>query len=183
LPSIVGLTFSDGTPFADSGTKSWLEDEAKRWGGAAGPSAAASLASAEDEEVAKRLSEAQKMVTEGKVAEGLATALALSERSPDGRTRFRARLAVGRMALEGSKPELARPLLEHLVGEAERHHLEAWEPALCVTLYASLLVATREVSRGSGNAKGSAPELAARERLLFDKLCLLDPASAIKLSG
>jgi type VI secretion system protein VasJ len=178
-PGAAGLAFADGVPFADAATKTWLDDEAKRWGGASGPSVSAAATSAEDEEVAKRFAEAQKLVTDGKVADGLALAVALAERSPDGRTRFRARLAVGRMALDGGKPELGRPMLEHLAGEIDRHDLESWEPGLCATLYASLLVATREAAR----AKGAPPDLAARATVLFDKLSRLDPASAIKLSG
>jgi hypothetical protein len=69
-------------------------------------------------------------------------------------------------------------MLEHLMTDVERHGLETWEPAACATLYAYLFTATREVSR----AKGGSPDLEAREQLLFDKLCRLDPASAIKLS-
>jgi type VI secretion system protein VasJ len=92
--------------------------------------------------------------------------------------RFRARLAVGKMALDAAKHELARGMLEHLVVDVERHGLETWEPATCATLYSYLLVASREVSR----ARGGSPDLVVREQYLFDKLCRLDPASAIKLS-
>ena len=178
LPNVASSLFSDGTPFADAATKSWLEEESRRLGGSAG-SAASSAASAEDEEIAKRLAEAQDMVREGKVADGLALALALADRCADDRARFRARLAIGKMALEASKPDVARPMFEHLVAEVERHQLESWEPALCASLYAQLLVATREFAR----LHGASADLTAREQHLFDKLCRLDPASAIKLSG
>jgi type VI secretion system protein VasJ len=177
IPNVVSLTFSGGTPFADSATKGWLEEEARKYGGGGG-SAAAAAVSAEDEEIAKRFEEAQTMVREGKIPEGLAVASALADRAPDARTRFRARLTVGKMALDAPKPEMARAMFEHLVGEIEKHGLEIWEPALCATTYAYLLSATREVSR----ARGGAPDLVAKEQYLFDKLCRLDPAAAIKLS-
>jgi type VI secretion system protein VasJ len=178
MPAVLSLAFDDGTPFADPATQTWLEEEGKKWGAGGGGSAAASAASAEDEEIALRFAEAQKMVLGGQVADGLATALVLADRAPDARMRFRARLAVGKMALDASKHELARGMLEHLVGDVERHGLETWEPATCATLYSYLLVAAREVSR----AKGGSPDLMAREQYLFDKLCRLDPATAIKLS-
>jgi type VI secretion system protein VasJ len=178
MPILTSLSFDDGTPFADSATQTWLEDEARKWGAGGGGSAASAVASAEDEEIAKRFVEAQQMVTGGKVADGLASALALADRAADARMRFRARLAVGKMALDAAKHELARGMLEHLVVDVERHGLETWEPATCATLYSYLLVASREVSR----AKGGSPDLVAREQYLFDKLCRLDPASAIKLS-
>jgi type VI secretion system protein VasJ len=178
MPTVTSLSFDDGTPFADAATQTWLEEEGRKWGAGGGGSAAAAVASAEDEEIARRFEEAQQMVSGGKLADGLASALALADRAADARLRFRARLAVGKMALDASKHELARGMLEHLLVDVERHGLETWEPATCATLYSYLLVAAREVSR----AKGGSPDLGAREQYLFDKLCRLDPASAIKLS-
>ena len=176
LPTLPDLKFSDATtPLADGATRTWLEEEARKYGGS---SAASAAASAEDEEVARKLVEARKMLQDGKVADGLAIALALADRGPDARTRFKARLSVGKMALDVGKMALARAMLEHLVGDIERHGLETWEPALCATAYSYLLAATREVSR----AKGGSPDLEAKEQHIFDKLCRLDPASAIKLS-
>jgi type VI secretion system protein VasJ len=178
LPGVAAMTFSDGTPFADPATQTWLDEEGKKWGAGGGGSAASAAASAEDEEIALRFEEARKLVSGGNPADGLATAIALADRAADARMRFRARLAVGKMALDASKHEIARGMLEHLVADVERHGLETWEPATCATLYSYLLVASREVSR----ARGGSPDLVAREQYLFDKLCRLDPASAIKFS-
>jgi type VI secretion system protein VasJ len=178
LPTLPTLSFADGMPLADAATQTWLDEEARKWGGGGGGSAVSAAASAEDEEVAARLADAKKMALEGRLAEGLAIALALADRAADARMRFRGRLAVGKMALDGSKPELARAMLDHLVVDVERFGLETWEPAVCATLYSYLLTATREVTR----AKGGSPDLEAKEQHLFDKLCRLDPASAIKLS-
>ena len=179
VPGVTDLAFSDGTPFADAGTKTWLSEEVRRWGAGSGPSAGSAAASAEDEDTAKRLAEAQQLVTEGKMADGLGVASALANRGADARTRFRAQLAVARMALEGSRPELARPMLESLLEDIQRHGLEAWEPALCAAVYASLVTAIR----ASGRGKSGPSELAGKEQFAFDKLCRLDPASAIKLSS
>jgi type VI secretion system protein VasJ len=178
MPIVATLSFSDGMPFADAATQTWLDEEARKWGGGGGGSAASAVVSAEDEEVALRLADAKKMANEGRLGDGLAVALALADRAADARMRFRARLAVGKMALDGAKPELARAMLEHLMGDVDRFGLETWEPAVCATLYSYLLTATRDVTR----AKGGSPDLVAKEQHLFDKLCRLDPASAIKLS-
>jgi type VI secretion system protein VasJ len=177
LPDVPNLAFNDGTPVADGVTQNWLAEELPRWG-TGGASVAAAAISKEDEEIAARFEEAKKLVLEGKVADGLAIGVGLADRSADARLRFRARLSVGKMALDAAKHDLARGMLEHLLGEVERHGLETWEPAACATLYAYLLTATREVSR----AKGGSPDLEARGQILFDKLCRLDPASAIRLS-
>jgi type VI secretion system protein VasJ len=178
LPGVGEMAFSDGTPFADAATQTWLDEERAKWGAGGGGSRASAAASAEDEEIAARFEEAKQLVSGGNAADGLASALALAERAADARMRFRARLAVGKMALDAAKHDIARGMLEHLVADVERHGLETWEPATCATLYAYLLVAAREVSR----ARGGSPDLVAREQYLFDKLCRLDPASAIKFS-
>jgi type VI secretion system protein VasJ len=177
FPSIPSMAFQNGTPFADAATKTWLDEETRRWGGSS-QSAGSAAASAEDEEVAKRFADADALVTEGKLAEGLGVASALAARGADGRTRFRASLAVGKMALKGSKPEVARAILERLDVEVTRHELEIWEPALCASLYASLLTAMRDGPRA---AKPS-PEAANREQAIFEKLCRLDPAAALKFA-
>jgi type VI secretion system protein VasJ len=179
MPDLTALKFSDGSPLADEKTHAWLADEAAKHGGGGGGSKAAAAISKEDEEVAARFVEAQQLASNGRVSDGLALGLALAERSPDARMRFRARLSVAKMALDAAKHDLARGMLEQMLHDVERHGLETWEPATCATLYSQLLVATREVSR----AKGEPQDLVARQQQLFDKLCRLDPAAAIRLSS
>ena len=182
FPGVVKLAFSDGSPMIEPATKAWLDDDTKKYGGGGGGGGGSSAAvTAEDEEVAKRFESARELVTTGKTAEGLGLALALANRASDARARFRSRLAVATMALQGGKTDVARPMLESLMAEVESHHLETWEPTLCIPLYTSLLTCLRVATRG---AKAPAPpELVAREAYLFDKLCRLDPAAALQLAG
>jgi type VI secretion system protein VasJ len=178
FPSVPSLTFANGTPFAEGATKTWLDEEAAKYGGSGG-SAASSAASAEDEEVAKRFEAAEAMVGEGKIAEGLGVGAVLAARGADGRARFRSGLALARMAVKGSRPDVARAILERLLADVDRHDLETWEPSLCGTLYAALLSAMRDGAR----AKAASPEAAEatkREQAIFDKLCRVDPAAALK---
>jgi len=176
MPDLLSFEFSDGTPFADPQTQAWLAEEAAKY--RVGSKASAAI-NREDEEIAARFAEAQQLSSNGRVADGLSLGLALAERAPDARLRFRARLGVAKMAIDAAKHDLARGMLEQMLHDVERHGLETWEPATCATLYSQLLVATREVSR----AKGETPELTVRQQQLFDKLCRLDPAAAIRLSS
>ena len=174
-PLLPGLTFSDGSPFADNATETWLAEEQKKWapsGSSAGPSAA----SAEDEELAKRFEEARELVGGGKVAEGLSLALQLASRGADARSRFRARLSVAKLAISGGKPEVARPILEGLLVEADRHQLEAWEPELCASLLSALFVCRKTTSKASAEEDSV-------WTVIFGRLCRLDPAAALRLSG
>ena len=180
LPGIHKLAFSDGTAFADSMTLEWLEGEQEKYGGGGGgPSKSALAVNVEEEELKKRMEEAKALVFGGNVPDGLSLATQLSMRAVDARTRFRSRISVAQMALDSGKRDIARAMLEALIVEADRHDLDTWEPALSVPLYANLLSCLRG---GRGPDEMPAPETLAREAFLYDKLCRLDPAAALKLA-
>jgi type VI secretion system protein VasJ len=176
------LLYSDNVPFADNTTRAWLEEEVGKYGGGGGkgPSKAQLAVDAEEQEIKARFEEARSMVLAGSVIEGLQLGIALSMRGGDARGRFRSRLLVAQMALEGNKRDLAKPMLEALVSDVEAHHLETWEPALCIPVYSSLLACLRG---GRTPETSVAPEQLTREEYLFDKLCRLDPAAAVKATS
>ncbi|HXS16213.1 MAG TPA: type VI secretion system domain-containing protein, partial [Polyangiaceae bacterium] len=175
-PAILSMTFSDGTPFADDATKAWIEEQQAQLGtgGGGGGSGANLKVDEEEAEMRTRFEAARKMVTEGQIGEGLGLAIQLSRRSSDARARFRARLETAQMALRASRPDLARPILEGLVQEAEEHRLEHWEPALCAQLFGALLKART----AKGATVGAESQLS--NEGIFDRLCRLDPAAAMK---
>jgi len=178
-PAVLTLAFADGTPFADESTKTWLEEEQAKHGGGGGGGQAAGSAQLDEEEVElrARFEAARSMVSEGKVAEGLGLGIQLSRRSSDARAGFRGRLATAQMALKAAKPELARPILEGLVREAEEHRLDHWEPELCV----QLLVALLKARTAKGATQGA--EFHLSTEAIFDRLCRLDPAAALKVGS
>ncbi|MEZ4371009.1 MAG: type VI secretion system protein TssA [Polyangiaceae bacterium] len=188
IPSLVNLKFNSGMDFADAATKAWLEEEQAKYVGAAGPGAATSAAAEEDAQLAERFEVAKNLVKAGEVGEGLAVAIALASRGADARTRFRARLAAARLAIQGSQLAIARPILEGLAREVEQFGLEEWEPRLAVDVFASLLICLQAVKdRPSGptppGTKAEPRAEVARFSELFDKLCRLDPAAAMGLAG
>jgi type VI secretion system protein VasJ len=170
LPS---LAFSDGTPFADPGTQMWISEVQAEFGAGAG-SGGSSKVSEEDEELQKRFEEARELVAGGKVVEGLGLAAQLAPRAADERRRFRGRLTVAELALQGGKPEIARPILEGLVREIDERRIQDWEPELCASTVATLSAAYRTL--GSEIDKADL-------RMLHNRLCLLDPVEALKWSG
>ncbi len=174
FPNLVTLCFSDGTPFADAGTQSFLDEERKKHGSGGGPSGGSSRVDEEDEDRARRFAEARELVAGGKVGEGLGLAMQLAARAPDARSRFRGRLELAQLALTGGKPEIGRPILEQLLAEATTRHLEEWEPAVAAAVHSALVAAHRALGTGLDTK-----EL----RPLYDRLCQLDPATAVKWSG
>lgn len=171
-PVVLDLTFADGTPFADEATRGWLEEERGKLGGGAASGGAAQRVDEEEVELRARFEEAKELVLGGKVGEGLGLAMALARRGGDARARFRARLELASMGIKGGKPEVARPILEGLVREAEEHGLEHWEPELAARTYEALLKAR------TGSARVSEPS----DGEIFDRLCRLDPAAASRLN-
>jgi type VI secretion system protein VasJ len=183
FPNLVELTFSDGTPFADAATKQWIDDEAKKLGvGGGGGGAGAAAASAEDQELAARMEQARELVSTGKVPDGLALATALASRAADARMRFRGNLTVARMALDANKPDIARPMLESMLAQIDKHALEEWEPLTCAWIYGFLLSSYKSLNRPKEGVEPN-PHWVKRESEVFDKLCKLDPAAALKIAG
>ena len=174
MPDIASLTFADESPFADAATQAFLEAEAKRWEGGGGGAGPARAVTEEDEALAKRFEEAQGLVTAGKAVEGLALAQELAQRGADARTRYRARLRVAELALEGGKADVARPILAALAEEGARHGLDVWEPALLAQVYVAFLKAEK-----GAVTKGKEGDTLA----LFASLCRLDPAAALRFGG
>ncbi len=172
MPGVEHLSFSDGTPFAQPATRSWLEEETARWGGGGGgkPNAA----NAEDEELAARLEEAKALVQAGRVGEGLSLANALANRSPDIRRRFRARTGVAQMALDAGRAEIARAMFDGLAAEIERHGLELWEPDLCAPVFRGVIDCIAQL--------GGDETTFALRATLFEKLCRIDPGAAFTIA-
>lgn len=173
-PTIREYKFADGSGFCDHATLSWLDEEVAKWGGGGGKGGGGNTTvTEEDEELAARFEKARELVQGGDLGEGLVLAAALARRGADGRARFRSTLAVARLAMQGSRFDIAEATLVPLVEEIESRGLEAWEPALAASVYASLLSclqATKDKDKS-------------RSDRLFAKLSRLDPSAAIKLVG
>jgi type VI secretion system protein VasJ len=172
VSGVAQAKFNDGTPFADPATEAWLEEHSKTGSGGGGSKAI----EAEDAEIAKRFEEARELVKKGRVPDGLGLATQLASRGQDARTRFKARLEIAQMALLGGQPKMAFAITASLVGEAEQHQLEVWEPSLCAQMYSTQVSCLRSLDPKERAAAGD-------EGALFAKLSRLDPVAALRLSS
>ncbi len=175
FPVIVELKFADGTPFADSATVSFLEEEAKKAGGGQGGGGGSGQIDEEERQIAERFEEAKELASSGKTLDALALGIQLAERGADLRTRFRGRLTVAQLALAGGKPDVGHALLEGLLDLGLAHQLDIWEPKLAAQLYVALLSCRRAGGAPEGGSKHSDSEI-------FTRLCRIDPAAALKLT-
>nr|MCU0686660.1 type VI secretion system domain-containing protein [Polyangiaceae bacterium] len=167
-PEVLSYSFDDDAPVADDETRAWFEAEAKRW-------AKGGWLFAEDVAIDRRSREARELAAAGRLEEGLGLAAEIARRGADPRARFLGRLELARLAMAQGAHDLARPVIEALVLLVERHNLDEWEPTLAASAYEELVRCLRtELGRAGVD---DAP---AREASVFEKLCRLDPAAALR---
>ncbi|MEW6122641.1 MAG: type VI secretion system protein TssA [Pseudomonadota bacterium] len=138
LPTLVDLTFQDGTPFADSATRGWLDQHNR----ASGPAAS----DTPSEGLAELAADVHSLVGAGQKAEALDRLSAARETAPGGRAEFDVHLLQVQTCLDLDLPAIALPLVQHLESEADRRDLDAWEPGLALRCAGLALRAYRHPS-------------------------------------
>lgn len=133
-PEIPNLTFDDGTPFADSMTKEWVQtDVMSSLGGGGGGMAMAAVKKKGD--VGEEQKAAEALLGENKLDQALhALRTGLANDSSE-KNNFDRRFIMAELCYKGNKPVIARALLEDLLALAERYELAKWDPDLCVSVY------------------------------------------------
>jgi type VI secretion system protein VasJ len=162
----LGLSFADGSPFADPQTKAWIESEiAPAAASTPAPSAGGSDGLAALFAEAKKLADAsQAKEALSLLQEGVATARA-------GRDRFLSRLALGRLATGAGLMAVAKATYEELEREASAHALDGWEPPLVAECLKGLISSARALAK---DPRAAAPDLTRA----YTRLCGIDPAAA-----
>lgn len=172
-PGLVDLQFNDGTPVADVETKAWIDADVKSAVGSGGGGAADPLA--------MPIAQARGMVAAGNLADALALLATATTGVSSSADRFRGRLASAQVCLEAHQYAIARAQLEGLDRLLEYHRLAEWDPGLGSQFYAALYAAHRGVNLAMGGEVP--PEARAKEQAAFERLCQLDPGTALKLTA
>jgi type VI secretion system protein VasJ len=167
MPQLSTLAFSDGTPFADPQTRSWIDDQVLPSAGGGSPLAAGPA----NEEAANRVAQAKKMLAASQVSEALALLQQGVLSARGGRERFVARLELARLAAGAGLGTVAKATYEELDQEATAHGLDAWEPALVTQCLKGLISTARGLSN---DPRGTSLDLS----VPYKRLCQLDPVAA-----
>lgn len=125
VPSLAELSFSDGTPFADTDTRNWIAEEVSIGSGGGSPGGGA---------LEKMSGDAARLAQQGKVIDGLKLLSDFADSAPSGRERFFARLEIGEFCLRNDLIQPVFALVQSLERLAEDQGLARWEPALAVKL-------------------------------------------------
>jgi type VI secretion system protein VasJ len=171
-PSLATLQFSDGTALADAETRTWIQGLTTGGGGGGG---AAAGAGAGHSAIDRAAAEAAKLAAEGNLVQAMSV-LGSAANTTSPVDRFRARLEIGKLALQQQIVDMARANLETLERTAEEHRLAAWDPALCAELHESLYRLRRIIA-----SSGSDPEIGEKLNRTYERLCELDVARAYQV--
>lgn len=119
FPELSSLTFSDGTPFADADTLTWLQSTQASGGGGGG-----------GDPTAETASKARGLLAGGKAAEAMALLEAKERTSTSGRERFFWQLAKASLCLDAGRIPDAVALAGRLLNEGQAKGLEDFDPDL-----------------------------------------------------
>lgn len=180
LPGLASLTFSDGTPFADPLTVDWLENEVAAAGGGGG-AAGGRGASEQQDALEEQYQAARKMLGGGDLSGALEELQNGAASDGSKEQAFRRRLYAAELCLKGDRSEVARPLLERLDDDVERHALAEWNPRLALTVWSDLYTCYNVMLRQANEAEKQ--DYAQRAEQTFEKISRLDAGYALKVLG
>ena len=174
LAGLENLSFSDGTPFAVSDTKQWLQGIALGEStGAAAPPLPLGPASTEEDTVsmAEEIQKAQGLAKKKKLVEAVESLQQHLRNSSSARQRLLWRLALSQILVNSKKPALALPHLGHILQDLDFHQLDKWDPELALSALKTVLVGFN--SQTDQDSKNNATEVLSR-------IATLDPAEALR---
>ncbi|MGQ6547507.1 type VI secretion system protein TssA [Serratia sp. JSRIV001] len=178
LPGMESLCWSDGTPFADEVTQSWITQQVLESASGWDSETAVAVTSGEDD-ILQFESEALAQAD----SDGVETALQWLQSRPGistPRHQWLIRLVMARVAEQFGKSDMALHLLDNLDNGGTVLTLQQWAPELIFEVKARRLKLLRMKAQRSGGDKNS---LLTEMDNLLSGLIALDPARAAVLCG
>ena len=176
LPELVGLSFSDGTPFASDQAQLWIESEVmvssageSESGGSSGSAEPwdSVLAEAKKASVSGDTDAAMAMINEGLASAG------------SGRSQAYWRCALAELLIQIGNAPAASSILEQVSQQIDESGLVNWEPQLPARIFKLLFQSYQKQQKG----KKDDPELAQKVEQSFSQLCWFDPVTALSVKG
>ncbi len=176
FPTLVELSFSDGTLFADPETRQWLNDIAIGANSVAEAGAAISEsvdAAGETIDMAAILAKARGLAKKKKLAEAVQLLQTELQNCVSQKEAFTWRSALCQILIGSKRTDMALPHLEQILKEIETYRLENWDPQLA--LAGLKLVWTGYTNHTDKEVKRNA-------QAVLSQIAKLDPAEALNLS-
>jgi type VI secretion system protein VasJ len=167
MPGLLEMQAGDGSPFADDETRAWVAEHAGSGGAPTGGGAS------DDGGNAEALAELRGLM-KTKPQDGMKRGKELIDGSTSPRSRMLSRLALAEACLDADQPKLARGMYAAIDREMRERRLEDWDPPLVSRCLEGFIRSIRAAVKAGSPYQGSEE--------IFERLCLVDPAAAAKLS-
>jgi type VI secretion system protein VasJ len=171
LPGLVELTFSDGTPFADSETRRWLKRIASAADAVQTPEPG--KGESEREGMAGTIEKARALAKKNKLLDAVQLLQAELKNSFSQKDALMWRLALCRLLIGSKRTDMALPHLDLILKDIEAYRLEHWDPRLA-------LEGLKVVWSGYSNHTDKA--LRRNAEAVLSQIAKLDPAEALKIT-
>jgi type VI secretion system protein VasJ len=167
MPELVEYTAGDGSPLADDETKAWLASLAPAGDGEGegGGSDAADKSAMAD--VRGQMG--------AKPGDAIKLARTRIDEATTPRSRFVRQLLLAEICLGSAQAKLARGMFAALEREMTARELLTWEPDLASRCLEGLVRSIRAANKAGAKHEGA--------NEAFERLCLVDPAAAARLSS
>lgn len=175
FPELESLSFEDGRPFASPVTRSWLDELRNTHTRETSQPEPAALDDW-DAQLTDLVKKARSLAVEKKLSQALNLIRILP--APNKARRLRLQLAQAEICLQGGRPDVALPLVQHLEESSASLQVEQWDQSLALEIWRTALETFQQCLRRA------APEekalLNENIRCLRARICRADPAVAVK---
>ncbi|MBD3347077.1 MAG: type VI secretion system protein TssA [Chitinivibrionales bacterium] len=180
IPTLVELAFTDGTPFCDDTTKSWIKSEVMS--ALSGGKGGDNDGDEDDDEdiLEKEKREAQSLAATGKVDKALELLQNGIRSSSCEEDNFNRSILMGQLLLKGKQPDIAVSILEALDEKIDTYHLHLWNPDLAVEAWA-VLVQALKVGRAN-KPQNQQVEMTTKLNDTVKKISQINPTKAFTLN-
>lgn len=173
FPLLAEMSFSDGTLFADSETRQWLNDISFGASLAVETTVSKPGTTGETDRKVDVLEEAQALVKKKKLLNAVQLLHNELKNCISQQEALTWRLALCRMLIASKKIDMALPHLDLILRDIETYRLETWDPHFAMECL--ILVWTGYTSHTDKDVKGHAKDV-------LSLIAKLDPVEALKLS-
>lgn len=164
LPGLVQLRFHDGTPFADSVTRGWINTQVVRH--LQSPVPARSALDAQAAPWDKALHDVVPVLRKDGFKAAVQSLKQSMQTATGERARFHWRLGLARLSVLAGKHDLAKVQLDHLDNELQQSGLQRWEPELAVEVL--------QLLHGCCDVLPQSPSVRERKEDVHRRLCHFD---------
>lgn len=182
VPSLLSLTFQDGTPFASAGTVDWIETEVQSHLEDEGAGGGGAPAGQELSEVESDYDDAREELKAGRLENALSILLTENGQDRSRKETVHRQLHAASLCLKAEKPAVARPILDDLASVISEHALDVWIPSLALEVWSNRCRCYDRLAQET-DSEEETNALRAEAENAFEKICRVDPAHAVAVDS